>query len=228
MQTEAHPSRFELESLHVGDRAAPGVADHVAGCAACASYLTTLAEEAVQFAASARPAAFIAAVEAKADARRARRWLGHFAPVALAAIPILAFALLPTGGVGVRIAAQLDEVLVKGNAAPVEVALVRESGGQQTRLHGPVDARPGDRFAVELRISRPVELAVVVADGATVVPIARAAYAAGVHHLPGFELDQQPGELRVLVGPPAEVERALAGGSRRGVVSVAVRSAGAR
>lgn len=228
MQTESHPSHFELESLHVGDCAAPGVADHVAGCAACAGYLTTLEQEAVRFAASARPAAFIAAVAAKADARPARWWLGRFAPVALAAIPVLSFALVPTGGVSVRIAAQLDEVLAKGNAAPVEVALVRESGGQQTRLYGPVDAHPGDRFAVELRLGQPVELAVVVADGATIVPIARGTYAAGVHHLPGFELDHQPSDLRVLVGPPAELERALSGGSRRGVVSVAVRSAGAR
>lgn len=178
---------------------------------------------------------FVRQIRVRSDAAAAaaaawpwRRWL--FPGVTAAAVTTAALALLVLGP---RLRHEggadpdddrerpITDVRAKG-APAVSIILLRD--GTQTRQLGAVTGHLGDRFRIEIALAAATELGVTMVDDkqnrmTSVVTSRR--FEAGTHLLePAFAFDDEPGTTRLLVGKPAEVERAAATGRPSGAVTV--------
>ena len=220
-----HPGAEDLEAHHVGE-VVPSVAEHLPGCPTCRAYVAELDTAAARFAATADPPAFahrIAGLVRRARDRR-RSPVGRWLPVAALGA---AMSWLVIAGPIRQLATTPADLTPKGGAA-ASLAVVVAQDGRQRRQVGTVEGRPGDRFRIELTTPQPRELQVVLVDAAgAATPVARARFAAGTTVLPAT-LSFRPERAidRLLVGPPAQVARALIGEPATGVTSLQIRSVG--
>lgn len=213
MQVEAHPTAFELEAHHVGEGTA-SIARHVRGCDPCAGYVRALEEEARDFRARARPAAFVRAIRRRAGAPR-RRTFTFLLPLvgALGAAALTVVALRPPSS---QRRLDADALRPRGGSAGPSVAVILRHArdGHQSRHQTEAEAQPGDRFRVEVTLDRSAELEAVLIDeaGARTVLTPRRVFPAGTQVLePTFTFDARPYTARVVAGPPEAVARVLAG-----------------
>jgi len=234
MPNEQHPTTFELEAYHVGE-GPPALAQHLRRCPSCAGHVRALEDEAATFRARAQPERFVRAVRARARAgsAAARRWTFSFLLPLAGALGVVALcfaasrpaSVLPSGR------ADGDDLRPRGGqgAPAVEVILRHARDGHQSRHAAEVEARPGDRFRVEVAVPEATVLeAVMLEDGGAHTSLgARRVFSAGSHLLePTFTFDDRPLAARLLVGPPDAIARALAGQPDGRVGSVRVRVGG--
>jgi hypothetical protein len=233
MPIEQHPTPFELEAHHVGE-GSPGLAQHLHRCPPCAGYVRGLEDEAATFRARAQPERFVRALRTRSrgGGTAARHWTFSLSlPLAGALGVALCFAASRPASVVPSGRADADELRPRGGqgAPAVEVILWHARDGHQSRHAAEVEARPGDRFRVEVAVPEATVLeAVIVEDGGARMSLgARRVFAAGSHLLePTFTFDDRPLAARLLVGPPDAIARALAGPPDGRVRSVRVRVGG--
>jgi len=236
MHGERHPTMFELEAHHVGEGRA-STARHVLVCRPCAAYVRSLEEEAATFRERARPGQFVATIRRRAGTARARHWSFSFLLPVVGALGVAAVcfaslgpALGPTPAPTVP-SGQADELRARGGPTDTSVTVILSDArdGHQTRHVTDVDARPGDRFRVEVTVARATQLDTVLVEdsGARTSLGPRQRFVAGTHLLePTFIFDDRPFSARVVVGPPEGIARVLAGQPDARVGSLRIRVAG--
>jgi hypothetical protein len=233
-----HPPAHTLDAIAAGDPAG-GAAAHLAACAPCSLYVAKLKSEAEAFRAGADPAAFAAKVQARASKAQApeRRakvvWI--LGPVLAAAAVLLLWVRVPTG--------RLPQTFEPGSGASstssprtgdvahfkggLSVAAIRERDGVQDRLTGPFDAAPGDRLRVEVAVDHqgPITAGLLASDGGWTLLLAPTLLEVGTHYSDlAARFDDSPTDAILLVGSPADVERARTTRDFANVVAWQVRS----
>lgn len=169
-----HPNAIRLDALAAGDRDDAAQA-HVDACAACAAYVASVAKEAAAFRAdeAARADDFAREVirrsATKPKPRRAAWPASAAAVLALAAAVLLyvrtqgtaSIATAPTASVP---APSVDESPVRFKGG-VQLAVVVEHEGAQSRRTGALDLEPGDRVRLEIALDHKAQAAAgVLAD----------------------------------------------------------------
>jgi hypothetical protein len=234
MQNERHPTTFELEAHHVGE-GPPVIAQHLHLCRPCAGYVRGLEAEAAAFRARAQPERFVRELHKRSRmAEPARRgWVfAWLMPVAGAlGVAAICFAALQPASILPAGPADLDDLRARGGqgSPAVQLILWHARDGHQSHPTGDVEARPGDRFRIEVTVPQATELeAVLLEDDGTRTSLApRRAFTAGSHLLEAtFTFDARPLSARLLVGPPEAVARVPAGPPDGRVGSVRVRVVG--
>jgi hypothetical protein len=224
-----HPTAPKLDAIAAG--APPGsIAAHLEACNACTAYVARMTVEANAFRAHADPRAFAEAVRMRAARQRraARAWIA--APMVAAAAAAVLW-LQATPGV---LATDTGLATSSGPANAGErfkgglsVAVVRERGGRQERLTGPFEVRASDRVRVEIAVDRDeaITAGLLSSDGTWTVLEAPVTLSAGTHYSDlAARFDETPTDAVLLVGPPADVERARASRNFDGVVAWRVTS----
>jgi hypothetical protein len=212
-----HPSVERLEAFAAGD-ADRGVRGHLASCASCTLYVAALEDEGRAF--RAQPGANAPLQRALAAAsQRARAWRRSCALAGGSGL--LAAAVVVALFVGVRppappadfataepeLAAS-DEMRFKGE---LSVIVIRERAGWQERLVGPFGVRPSDAVRVEVSVDRagPLTAGLLTDAGEWIVLLAPALLPVGTHYSEEqARFDASSTRATLLVGAPAEVERA--------------------
>lgn len=236
-----HPAAHRLDAVAAGDSDA-GVTAHLAACEACAAYVSRLQAGAAQFRSGQDARAFVARVRARgASAQRARRW----SRVAWIATPVLAAA----AAVGLYVRTAAHDPAPPSATRPVPtvtetprptgpqperrfkgglvVAVVRERGGRQERLTGPLTVADGDRIRVEVSTDHdgPLSAGLLSDDGQWVPLLSPAALEAGTHYSElAARFDDTPTNATLLAGEPEAVDRARRTGDFAGVVAWRVTS----
>lgn len=226
-----HPSARALEAHFAGEPDAATEA-HVAACEACAAFVASLKQGSADFLRAASADDFIDATLRKASRERpsvvpfervlrARIYWG-LAPLAAAALLLLVFrppqsgvpgafdvpsprASSPSAGGGTS--SVIPETTFKGGFA---VALIRERGGAQQRVVGPVEVVPQDRLRLEVALEGPTPLAAgALAEDGTWVPLIEASLFDGGTFFSEFSLrfDDVPSSGHIVVGAPEAVAR---------------------
>jgi hypothetical protein len=231
-----HPARPRLEAVAAGDE--PGsIAAHLEACEACAASVAQMKGEAAEFRLRANPAAFVEAVRVReaASRRRGAAVVWVVAPLVAAAAAVLLWLRASPDVMKVPAGAGAGEVASAG--APPEVArfkgglavaVIRERGGLQERLTGPFEVQPSDRIRVEIAVDReePVTAGLLSSDGTWTVLETPVALSAGTHYSDlAARFDDTPTDALLLVGPPADVERARRVRAFEGIVAWRVASA---
>jgi hypothetical protein len=223
----AHPAAPKLEAVAAGDP--PGsIAAHLEACEACAAYVARMAAEANAFRAQADPMAFAEAirVRAKRPHRAPVVWIAG--PVVVAAAALLLWFHAPSGmpatGADIATSAGPANERFKGG---LSVAAVRERAGRQERLNGPFQVQPLDRIRVEIAVDReePITAGLLSSDGTWTVLEEPVTLGAGTHYSElAARFDETPTDAVLLVGSPADVDRARASRNFEGVVAWRVTS----
>jgi hypothetical protein len=229
-----HPPAPKLDAVAAGDP--PGsIAAHLEACEACAAYVARMTAEASAFRMHADPVAFAEAVRRRATARRraARIWVA--APLVAAAAAVLLWlhatpdvsrgSTVPGSATVTSSAPANDVARFKGG---LSVAAVRERAGRQERLTGPFEVQPSDRIRIEIALDHeePVTAGLLSSDGTWTVLEAPVTLGAGTHYSDlAARFDETPGDATLLVGSPADVDRARASRNFEGVVAWRVTSA---
>lgn len=221
-----HPPPYRLEALAAGDDDAAARA-HVAACEACAQYLDGLRARAERFRAANDAGAFVQRAAVRSARRRAARW----SRAATIAAPLVAAAAVlvwvrgrprdatHTAPATRPPAAYAPDLRFKGGLA---VAVIRDRGGRQERLAGDIHVRAGDRVRVEVSTDHesPVTAGLLLDDGQWVPLLAPASLAAGTHYSEvDARFDPSPTHATLLVGAPADVDRARRTHDFAGVVA---------
>lgn len=232
-----HPAAPRLEAIAAGDDASE-IAAHLESCSVCAAYVARLKEEAATFRAQANPIAFAEVIHARAQSISRRRgaavaWV--LAPTVAAAAAILLWLRVhpdspgesTSGGIapGASSAPTSGVARFKGGLA---VAVIRERGQRQERLTGPFKVQPSDRIRVEMAVDHegPVTAGLMSMDGTWTVLQAPVALSAGTHYSDlAARFDDTPTDALLVVGTPADVERARRLRHFEGVVAWHVTSA---
>ena len=231
---ESHPAAPRLEAVAAGD--APGaIAAHLDSCDACAAHVAQLKGEAAAFRARINPVAFAEAIRVRAAAREPKRgatviWL--IGPTVAAAAMLLWLHARPdvkvstvAGVSAIPSAPAPDVARFKGGLA---VAAIRERGERQERLSGPFEVQASDRVRIEISVDRdePITAGLLSNDGTWTVLETPVALSAGTHYSDlAARFDDTPTDAILLVGSPADVERARTSRSFDGVVAWRVTSA---
>ncbi len=233
-----HPNSLSLEAFACGEQR-DTVADHLRECGVCTAFVERLRGALSAGPSRARAEAAVAKVAARTTPRPAenaarRRW---FATASVLAVPLAAAAvlLLLVRTPGTRetsptilpptVVAPSDpspETTFKGG---VQVAVVRERGGQQARFTGKVTVRPGDRLRVEVALDREQAiLAALMGDDASWLELM-----SGETRRPGTHfsdrsarVDASPMNATLLVGTPEAVARARTMRLPEGVTAIRV------
>jgi hypothetical protein len=233
-ETPKHPAAHRLDALAAGDADADATA-HLATCAACEQYVRASREQAAAFRAKSDSRAFVA----RASARTSVPARSPVVRIAWVAAPVLAAAAVlllmrpratdgtpvrgPTTGVTTTTAAP-GESRFKGGLV---VAVIRERGGAQERLTGPVRVRANDRLRVEVSTDHdgPLAAGLLLDQGDWAPLLAPAAVEAGTHFSElDARFDDSPTQATLLVGEPAAVDRARVTRDFGDVVAVRVTS----
>ena len=188
-----HPPSFRLDA-HVAGDTDPRTMTHLASCEACAAYVTELTDQAGL--SEGRSAEFVLAI-----------WIG--APILAAAAALV----LVRGEIG-----HGPDDFVVGSGRPstrfkggLQIAVVRDRNGEQSRSTSDVGVRPSDRLRVEIGLddARPLEVGFLAKDGTWVELVAPALVEAGTHFSErAARFDDTPSEGWILAGEPDEVNRA--------------------
>jgi predicted anti-sigma-YlaC factor YlaD len=221
----AHPPSFRLDGHVAGDHDA-SVEAHLETCESCRAYVEALAKPAAAFATRAEDdaPAFVARIEqrqaepeiAHPRVPRVIPWQKLAARAAWIATPLLAAAaalLVVRGSTpqGELRPAQADDTFgtrFKGN---VQLSIIRDRRGEQTRVSGMVSVLPGDRLRVEVGIDgeQPIVVGMLGNDGTWIVLLAPTLLQAGTHLSErSARFDDAPTEGVLLAGHPEAVERA--------------------
>ncbi len=232
----SHPAQHRLEALAAGD-ADPGALAHLDGCAACAEVVRQLRDELHTFRLEADAPAFVEAVlarAAKAPEAPARapvaaalaapprnvtvlRFVTVVAPIFAIAAAIFLYLRTPstiTTQAGGGKEPGSSDVRFKGG---LQVAVVREREGAQSRFSGEVRVRPGDRIRAEIALDgqAPLTAVLVKDDGAAGssaeawVLLTPTLLDAGVHFSPeSIRFDQERFDGWLVVGDPDKVAAA--------------------
>lgn len=224
-----HPPTFRLDAHAAGDRDAR-VEAHLEGCDACTTYVEHVRKEAKAHGdapgAEASARELVATLRDRLDPPAAPappRPRASLARAAWAFGPILAaaalFLLLLRGG-------ETDPL--RGGPPPpssttmrpepptrfkgkVQIAVVRDRMGEQTRIATEVPVKPGDRLRVEVSVDdeRPIEVGFLGKDGTWVLLLAPTLVEAGTHYSErSARFDETPTEGWILAGAPDLVQRA--------------------
>jgi hypothetical protein len=109
--------------------------------------------------------------------------------------------------------------------------VVRERAGRQVRLTGPFEVEPGDRIRLEVSVDadRPVEGGLLSSDGSWALLLAPVPLGPGTHYSElAARFDDRPTDAVLLVGAPADVERARATRNFAEVIALRVTSSARR
>ncbi len=220
-----HPPLFRLDAQTAGDHDA-GVEEHLSRCARCAEYVERLgvAVHAHSVREGAKAADFVLGLD---DIRRERERTGatddepvaarssRRLQLALAAGSILAAAavlvLVARTGPQLDVAdAAVDEPSIRFKGK-MQLAIIRDRRGDQTRSATEIRVRPGDRLRAEISVddSRPVEVGFLGKDGTWVLLLTPTFVEAGTYFSDrAAEFDETPTEGWIIAGPPEAVSRA--------------------
>jgi hypothetical protein len=203
-----HPRPFRLDA-HVAGDLDPSVAAHIETCEACAAYVAATTTGAAEFAANEgkKSAEFVLALQ---DRPKARVFALH--RLVWIAAPVLAAAavLLVVRGRENPLVPVANEPAVRFKGG-MQIAVVRDRSGDQSRILGEVHVRPGDRLRVEVAIddAQPIEVGFLGKDGTWVPLLAPALIEAGTHFSErAARFDDTPTEGWILAGHPDAVNRA--------------------
>ncbi len=220
-----HPPLFRLDAHAAGDDQ-PGVEEHLSGCATCAKYVERVsagvrAHAEREGARAAELVLGLADVRRERDrvtasneelrpARPSRRW-----QMTLAAGSVLAAAavlvLVARSGSHVATAdAAVGEPSIRFKGK-MQLAIIRDRRGEQTRTATDVHVRPGDRLRAEISVddARPVEVGFLGKDGTWVLLLAPALVEAGTYFSErAAAFDETPTEGWIIAGRPEAVNRA--------------------
>jgi hypothetical protein len=223
-KTLNHPPAWALDAVAAGD--APGAIEpHLGACDACRRYVDGLQREAAEFRAHGDARAFAARIVARAAdrpaPRRVPRGLWVAAPALAAAVALVAW---PSRTPSIPIAAPSSGEQFKGG---LMLAVIRERAGGQERLTAPFEVEPGDRIRVEVGVDRdqPVAAGLLSADGAWASLLAAVPLGPGTHYSElAARFDDRPTDAVLIVGAPADVDRARATRNFTNVIAWRVRS----
>jgi hypothetical protein len=218
----AHPPADRLDALAAGEEDA-ALAEHLAECASCKSYVETLRAAAFGFAGEPpSPPEFARKVADRADTiggakpskgKTVRRMFFAAAPVlAAAAVAILVLRARPPDPVpGEDVpepAASAAGMRFKGT---LPIAVVRQRGAAQERFAGKVSVRPGDALRLELSLDRErsISAGLLGEDGSFVELIAPKKLPPGTHFSDlAARFDDHPTRGWLIAGDPDSVEQA--------------------
>jgi|HubBroStandDraft_4_1064222.scaffolds.fasta_scaffold302441_2 hypothetical protein len=216
-QDITHPSAPRLEAVAAGDE--PGsIAVHIQACQTCAAYVTRLRSEAEVFRARVDPVAFAELIGHRATTTEGHRrakvtWL--FGPVlAAAAVLVLWLRAPPTLApvpVSTSASSSTRSTDIERFKGGLSVAVIRERDGRQERLMGPFEVQASDRIRLEISSDRekPVTAGLLSDDGTWTLLQAPLALGVGTHYSDlAAAFDDTPVDVLLLVGSPADVERA--------------------
>jgi hypothetical protein len=108
------------------------------------------------------------------------------------------------------------------------IAVIRERAGRQDRLTEPFEVEPGDRIRLEIAVDRDRPLAggLLSADGAWASLLSPVPLGPGTHYSElAARFDDDPTDAVLIVGAPADVDRARATRNFADVIAWRVRSA---
>jgi hypothetical protein len=233
-----HPPLFRLDAVAAGDDD-ERLAAHLEACESCAAYVTRAAEMAARFRAGQGEDAerFIASLEtlsaaggaadASSSADRGGPLETAGAPrrasvfvmmprAAWIAAPLLAAAALLLIVRGTHEVPHAPEPSVSGEPSfrfkgKLQLAVVRDRQGDQSRVATEVTVRPGDRLRVEVGVNdtRPIEVGFLGEDGTWVLLLAPAVIEAGTHFSErAARFDDTPTAGWIVAGHPEDVARA--------------------
>ena len=109
----------------------------------------------------------------------------------------------------------------------ISVAAIRERAGRQERLMGPFEVEPSDRIRLEIAVDHegPVTAGLLSEDGSWAPLLAPVSLGAGTHYSElAARFDNTPTDAILLVGPPADVDRARSTRRFDAVIAWPVRS----
>jgi hypothetical protein len=234
-----HPPLFRLDAHAAGDHD-EHVGPHLARCAVCSDYVERL-RVAVRAHADDDAAKAAELVLGLDDRRRASNaedppkaqgrpiWWGVPRRAAVGGLSLLAAAaalvLLARDGIVVAApdaAVTEPAVHFKGK---LQLAVIRDRSGDQTRSATEIRVRPGDRLRAEISVddSRPVEIGFLGKDGTWIVLFAPALVQAGTYFSDrAAQFDETPTEGWILAGRPEDVSRAKAARSFEEVSAIPV------
>ena len=216
-----HPPLFRLDAHAAGDHDAR-VEDHLTKCTTCAAYVERLraAVRAHSDDAGSKSADFVLGLDdlerfraheanaGKASGRSVKRiaFAGVSILAAAAALVLVTRSALQTTGEDA--ATSEPSIRFKGK---LQLAVIRDRRGEQTRTATEVRVRPGDRLRAEISVddSRPVEVGFLGRDGTWVLLLAPALVEAGTYFSErAAEFDEAPTEGWIIAGRPEAVSRA--------------------
>ena len=198
----AHPANHKLEGHAAGDHD-PEVVAHMAECAACRTYVERSMAAAQ---ADASPFPFLADRTARSTPRVVRIAFA-LAPLAAAALVVL----LVRGRAVAPIAPPAPEVGSTQFKGGLQLAVIRERGGDQARFATGVTVRAFDRLRVEVSVDRegPITVGVLGDDGSWVPLLAPTLLGAGTHFSErAADVDAHATAGHILAGDPEAVLRA--------------------
>ncbi len=224
-----HPPLFRLDAHAAGDHDA-GVEAHLSGCTACADYVGRLraAVQAHSDREGSKSADFVLALDdirrererergrARASddvplaARYSRRWQITAAAGSVFAAAAVLLLIARPGSELARADAAVTEPSIRFKGK-MQLAIIRDRRGEQTRSATEVRVRPGDRLRAEISVddSRPVEVGFLGKDGTWVLLLAPALVEAGTYFSErAAEFDETPTEGWIIGGRPEAVLRA--------------------
>jgi hypothetical protein len=214
-QPTPHPDGSRLDALAIGAGDDEARA-HIAACAACASYVDSVAKSAEAFARNegARADSFVQAVRRRERAVRPRlAWSGGIASALALAAGMALFAhsrSVRTDGEAVGRDDISSQGLVRFKGG-MQTATIVEHAGVQSRETGALALEPGDRIRLEIALDHDVRIAagVLADDGEWAWLQAPALFTGGTHyseHSITFDHDVASGWI--LVGTEDAVARA--------------------
>lgn len=235
MNPNDHPPAFVLEQISVeeGGAALASERDHVAHCERCQGYIDALQSSRDSFLSGTDPEAFVRALHAPAPSERKSRWISILAGLAVAAAAAAIILAIPTGTPTPSPDPAGDIVRLKG--APVQLAVVVNRGGVQTRQIGPVvSLRSGDGLRIEVTAaSESLGHGVVVGiydpsagDPWFVVSNGTAFGPQAVFLEQALSVDDQPMNAWIIAGPKTFLESAARAGTLQALVDEALGNAG--
>jgi hypothetical protein len=229
-QPTRHPDGSRLDALAVGagDEEAR---THIAACAACASYVDSVAKGAEAFARNeaAGAEAFVQAVRRRERAIRPRlAWSGGIASALALAAGVILFAhsrgaRTDSEAVGRDDLSWQGPVRFKGG---MQTATIVEHAGVQSRETGALTLEPGDRIRLEIALDHDVRIAagVLADDGEWAWLQAPALFTGGTHYSElSITFDHDVASGWILVGTEDAVERARKSRDFHEVTTIRVR-----
>ncbi len=232
----SHPNSLALEAFACGEKIA-SVASHLDECTTCGAFVERLRGALSAGPSRARAKDVVAKAAALVDetprgertprdsalATARRRW---FVTASTIAVPLAAAAALvflvrtPTTRESIIPAepprtvaepsATTPEITFKGG---MQVAIIRERAGEQTRFTDRVQVRPGDRLRVEVALDREQDiLAAIMGDDASWLELMPGGTRRPGTHFSdrAARVDATPLQGTVLVGAPDAIARARA------------------
>lgn len=220
-----HPTPFELEQFHAGERLNPGtarVADHVATCSRCQSVLRSLAQLRAEFLSAKPPEVFVENLRHTPRLvvpEKRRPWHPIRIAWPMLATTLLALVLLQTetGLFTPRLTSEAEPSAPRLGTTPeltrkggCSLCVVRRRDGDQSLVGAPVSIRAGDELRLQFhRTSKGRVRAGILTDDDQWIPWFDSEVEAGTHTPEAtLRVDGDPSSGVILLGSPDQVELA--------------------